>query len=98
MNLIDNAFDAVSLGGHVAVVARHVRDDVVVKIIDDGPGVPAEVRPRIFEPFVTTKGVGMGTGLGLDIAKRLLKRHDGGLAFESEPGRTAFEVRLPAVK
>jgi signal transduction histidine kinase len=98
MNLIDNAFDAVAPGGHVAVVARLVRDDVVVKIIDDGPGVPEAVRHRIFEPFVTTKGVGVGTGLGLDIAKRLLKRHDGGIDFESVPGRTAFEVRLPAEK
>ncbi|MEO6525765.1 MAG: HAMP domain-containing sensor histidine kinase [Gemmatimonadaceae bacterium] len=96
MNLIDNAFDAVAPGGHVTVVATRERGDIVVKVIDDGPGVPAEVRHRIFEPFVSTKGVGKGTGLGLDIAKRLLMRQDGGLSFESVPGRTEFQVRLPA--
>jgi signal transduction histidine kinase len=98
MNLLDNAIDAVEPGGHVAVVATRHHDSVVVKIIDDGPGVPPDLKQRIVEPFFTTKGVGQGTGLGLDIAKRLLQRYDGGLDVESVPGRTVFEVRLKAEK
>ena len=95
MNLIDNALDAVAVGGRVAVTAVRELDFVVVRIIDDGPGIADDVRPRIFEPFFTTKGVGKGTGLGLDIVKRLLQRHEAQIDVESNPGRTEFQVRLP---
>ena len=98
MNLIDNALDAVPQGGRVAVTAAPQLDSVVVKIVDDGPGIPQEVQARIFDPFFTTKGVGEGTGLGLDIVRRLLQRHEGEIAVESTPGRTEFQVRLPAEK
>jgi signal transduction histidine kinase len=98
MNLIDNALDAVAAGGHVAVTAAQELDSVVVHIIDDGPGIPIDIQGRIFDPFFTTKGVGKGTGLGLDIVRRLLQRHDGEIAVESRPGRTEFQVRLPAEK
>jgi signal transduction histidine kinase len=96
MNLIDNALDAVPKGGRIEVTASHVLGSVVVAIADDGPGIPEEIRERIFEPFFTTKGVGQGTGLGLDIAKRLLNRYDAEIDVESAPGRTVFQVRLPA--
>jgi signal transduction histidine kinase len=96
MNLIDNAIDAVGKGGHVTVRAERERERVVVRIIDDGPGVPPEIQGRIFDPFFTTKGVGEGTGLGLDIVRRLLQRHDGDISLESVPGRTEFQVRLQA--
>jgi signal transduction histidine kinase len=69
---------------------------VVVSIIDNGPGIPENIQERIFDPFFTTKGVGEGSGLGLDIVKRLLHRHEGGIEVESSPGRTEFQVRLPA--
>jgi len=69
---------------------------VVVSIIDDGPGVPAEIRSRIFDPFFTTKGVGDGTGLGLDIVRRLLQRYDADISLDSVPGHTEFQVRLQA--
>lgn len=98
MNLIDNAIDAVAVGGHVALTGARELDCVVVRVIDDGPGIPPEIRGRIFEPFFTTKGVGKGTGLGLDIVRRLLQRHDGAVAVESRPGRTEFEVRVPAAR
>jgi signal transduction histidine kinase len=99
MNLIDNALDAVAEGGRVSVTAARELDFVVVNIVDNGPGIPQEIRERIFEPFYTTKGVGKGTGLGLDIVRRLLQRHDGEVdVVESVPGRTQFQVRLPAVK
>jgi len=96
MNLIDNALDAVGDGGSVRVTAGRALDRVVVRVIDDGPGIPAEIRERIFDPFFTTKGVGQGTGLGLDIVRRLVQRHEGDVSVESVPGRTEFTVRVPA--
>jgi signal transduction histidine kinase len=69
---------------------------VRLRVQDNGPGVPAELRQRIFEPFFTTKPVGEGTGLGLDIAWRIVvKKHHGDLRVESVPGDTRFQVRLP---
>jgi signal transduction histidine kinase len=100
MNLLDNAIDAVGNGGHVTVRAsRELGRElgrVVVRVIDDGPGVPAEIRSRIFDPFFTTKGVGEGTGLGLDIVRRLLQRYDADISLDSAPGHTEFQVRLQA--
>jgi signal transduction histidine kinase len=95
-NLVDNALDAVGTGGHVAVVARREENRVVVEVTDDGPGIPADIRERIFDPFFSTKDVGKGVGLGLDIVRRTLERHDGEIEVESRPGRTVFRVRLPA--
>jgi signal transduction histidine kinase len=98
MNLIDNALDAVAVGGHVTVTAAHELNVVVVHVLDDGSGIPPDIQDRIFDPFFTTKGVGKGTGLGLDIVRRLVQRHDGEIGVESSPGRTEFQVRLPAAK
>jgi signal transduction histidine kinase len=70
-------------------------DAVVVRIRDDGPGISPEIRDRIFDPFFTTKPLGQGTGLGLDIVRRLVRHNDGAIAFESQPGRTEFRVTLP---
>jgi signal transduction histidine kinase len=97
-NLIDNALDAVSNGGSVRVTARASGEKVVVQVTDDGPGIPAELASRIFDPFFTTKPVGKGTGLGLDIARRLVERNDGIMELESEPGRTEFRVALPIAR
>jgi signal transduction histidine kinase len=94
-NLIDNAVDAVDEGGQIEITAGRERDRVVVRVIDNGCGVPVEVRDRIFDPFFTTKPVGKGTGLGLDIVRRLLQRHNGQIELESRPGRTEFRVTLP---
>ena len=70
-------------------------NSVVVSVVDDGPGVPQELVEQIFEPFFTTKPMGQGTGLGLDIARRLVRQHDGQIEVESRPGRTEFRVILP---
>jgi signal transduction histidine kinase len=94
-NLIDNALDAAPDGGRVEVSASREGRHVVVRIIDNGPGIPAEIRSRIFDPFFTTKPMGQGTGLGLDIARRLVRHNDGVIEFESQPGRTEFRVSLP---
>jgi signal transduction histidine kinase len=98
MNLIDNAIDAVAKGGHVSVIAARELGNVVVTVVDDGPGIPANVQGRIFDPFFTTKPVGQGTGLGLDIVRRLIQRHEGAIDVTSRPGRTEFRVSLPASK
>ncbi len=95
MNLIDNALDALPVGGNLTVEAREELGRVVVRIIDDGAGIPPEVIKRIWDPFFTTKGVGQGTGLGLDIVRRILQRHEGEIDVESRPGHTEFRVSLP---
>ena len=97
-NLVENAIDAVDTGGSVSVAAHQDNGEIIVKVIDDGPGVPAEIQGRIFEPFFTTKPIGQGTGLGLDIARRVVQRFDGHIALETRPGRTEFRVVLPAAK
>jgi signal transduction histidine kinase len=94
-NLLDNALDAVPVSGRVEVRAQRELQRAVVRIIDNGPGIPAGVRERIFDPFFTTKPVGQGTGLGLDIVRRLVRHNDGDIAVESTPGRTEFRVDLP---
>jgi signal transduction histidine kinase len=94
-NLIDNALDAIPPSGRVEVHAGREQDRVIVRVVDDGPGIPAEHRERIFEPFFTTKAMGDGTGLGLDIVRRLVRHNDGDIAVESRPGRTEFRVGLP---
>ena len=95
LNLIDNALDAVATGGRVEVSAEREGAKLVVRIADDGHGIPPTVLPRIFDPFFTTKPIGQGTGLGLDIVRRLVNRHDGEIEVESHPGRTIFTVSLP---
>jgi signal transduction histidine kinase len=94
-NLLENALDAVSESGHVSLSAARDGETVVVRVIDDGPGIPSDVSPRIFDPFFTTKPIGQGTGLGLDISRRIVVAHDGQIAVESQPGRTEFRVVLP---
>jgi signal transduction histidine kinase len=95
-NLIDNAVDAVNGTGKICIGTTLEDDQLVVEIVDNGPGIPPEVQRRMFEPFFTTKGVGAGTGLGLIISNRIVgDRHGGEIEFESHPGETRFKVRLP---
>lgn len=68
---------------------------VIVRVVDDGSGIPADIRDRIFDPFFTTKPMGQGIGLGLDIVRRLVRHNDGAIDFDSSPGRTEFRVKLP---
>ncbi len=94
-NLIDNALDASPAGGQVTVSASQCNQSVVVRIIDNGPGIAQQDLARIFDPFFTTKPQGLGTGLGLDIVRRLVLHNDGEIEVESQPGRTEFRVTLP---
>jgi two-component system NtrC family sensor kinase len=98
-NLIQNAQQALtnrSQPGGMLEIETAVEDSwAVVRVIDNGPGVPAEALPQIFEPFFTTKPKGEGTGLGLGIARQIVEKHGGEIRCESQPGHTVFEVRLP---
>jgi signal transduction histidine kinase len=106
-NLVINAFEALDGGGTIAIVADHAAPDeehvalesasgshLVIDVIDDGPGVPAELRDRIFNAFFTTKP--QGSGLGLAIVRKIVDAHDGRIDISSEPGKgTRFRVTLP---
>jgi signal transduction histidine kinase len=95
-NLIDNAIDAVDGQGRITVRTASENGRVLVEVADDGPGIPEDMRKRIFEPFYTTKEVGQGTGLGLDISYRVVvEDHKGDIRVLSERGDTRFQVRLP---
>ncbi len=95
-NLIDNAIDAMAGKGELTIRTSLENNCVLVEIIDNGSGIPSEIQPRIFEPFFTSKAVGKGTGLGLDISRRIVvQEHKGNIRFESTPGYTNFQVRLP---
>ncbi len=95
-NLIDNAIDAMDGEGTLRISTRADRDDLVVEIGDTGPGMRPEVQARAFEPFFTTKDVGKGTGLGLDISRRIIvERHHGQITIDSGPNETVLCVRLP---
>ncbi len=97
-NLIDNALDAIPDAGRVEVFASRENRQVVVRVVDNGPGIPEQIRERIFDPFFTTKPMGHGTGLGLDIVRRLVGHNDGDITVESKPGRTEFRVALPTAE
>jgi signal transduction histidine kinase len=94
-NLIVNAIDAMNGQGTLWVRTSAKPDHILVEIGDDGPGIPPEIQGRIFEPFFTTKPQGEGTGLGLDTVYRIVQKHHGAIRFQSKPGDTCFQVRLP---
>ena len=96
-NLIDNAIDAMDGTGTLRLVTRAEDDEVIVEVGDTGPGMPPAVAARAFEAFYTTKDAGKGTGLGLDIAQRIVvERHGGTITIDSQPGETVLRVRIPA--
>jgi signal transduction histidine kinase len=93
-NLLDNALDAISDAGTIRIEARAEQNQVSVSIVDNGPGIPPDKISRIFDAFYTTKPPGQGTGLGLDLTRRLLRRFKGDVTVQSQPGNTEFCVRL----
>lgn len=95
-NLLVNALDALGDSGRITLATRRDGAYVVVTVTDDGPGIPPAIRSRIFDPFFTTKPAGKGTGLGLDIAQRIVvAQHGGTITVASRPGETRFGVAIP---
>jgi len=95
-NIIDNAVDAMNGKGEISLRTYEEMDQIVVEILDNGPGIPKDIQSRIFEPFFTTKPPGQGTGLGLHVTHDIVaNRHHGLLLVESKPGETKFKVILP---
>jgi signal transduction histidine kinase len=94
MNLLENARDAVAENGAVVVSAHHVDGRIELEVRDDGPGIPADLLPRIFDPHFSTRS--SGTGLGLAIVRRLVESWGGTVDVQSRPGEgTAFRVHIP---
>ncbi len=94
-NILDNAVDAMQGRGEITLRTRAEGDKIIVEIQDNGPGIPAEIQKRVYEPFFTTKPPGQGTGLGLHIAYTVVNNHAGKLDLTSDPGKTCFQVTLP---
>ena len=96
--LIENAIDAMETAAPPRILRISTRlagELAVVEIWNSGPGIPPEIQSRIFEPFFTTKAPGIGLGLGLDGAQRIVSKHSGQITVTSKPGATCFQVRLP---
>jgi len=94
-NIIDNAVYALPENGELTIETTSDGKNACVKIIDNGTGIPPEIISRIFDPFFTTKKVGEGTGIGLDLVKRIINHHNGEIKVNSRPGRTEFQISIP---
>ena len=94
-NLIHNSIQAMENGGKLTITTSEVNNGIKVEIIDSGCGIPQDVQQQIFEPFFTTKPLGEGSGLGLHISQKIIDKHQGNIAVDSEPGHTRFSVWLP---
>lgn len=97
-NLIANAIDALDQGGTLKIDVYQERESVCVAITDNGHGIPEDIQTRIFEPFFTTKGMDEGTGIGLDIVRKILNKHEASIDLASRPGLTTFKVCIPLIK
>jgi signal transduction histidine kinase len=97
LNLVNNSLDAMPGGGALSIRASRDGGRVRIEITDAGTGIPRELLPRVFDPWVTTKPAGLGTGLGLSITRDVVARHGGTIEAASEPGRTTFTIELPAI-
>jgi signal transduction histidine kinase len=97
-NIIDNAIYALQKNGEIIIETSCDDKNVIVKISDNGAGIPADILSRIFDPFFTTKKMGEGTGIGLDIVNRIIKHHNATIHVSSEPGNTVFTICIPVMQ
>ena len=97
-NLIHNAIQAMKGKGKLEISLEQDNEQITVKITDSGSGIPEDIKDKIFQPFFTTKPMGEGSGLGLDIARKIIDKHQGYITVESQPGRTTFQVKLPIIE
>jgi two-component system, NtrC family, sensor kinase len=94
-NLVHNALQAMNYKGTLTIQTLYRDESLFIKFIDNGKGIPPEIVPKIFQPFFTTKAAGEGSGLGLDIVRKIIDKHQGNISVESVPGETIFTVSLP---
>lgn len=94
-NLIHNAIQAMESGGTLIVATQPQENGIEISITDNGSGIPTEIQPKIFDAFFTTKPVGKGSGLGLNICQKIIDKHQGRIELESRSGHTQFRVWLP---
>ncbi|PJZ29549.1 PAS domain-containing protein [Leptospira kmetyi] len=94
-NLIYNSLQAMQFKGTILLRLKNLGKELMVEVKDNGPGIPNEIQERIFEPFFTTKAPGEGSGLGLDIVKKIVQKHEGRIELASVPGNTSFKIFLP---
>ncbi len=97
-NLIHNALQAMENKGTLTIAVGQHNTHAVISISDSGQGIPDEIKTKIFDPFFTTKPAGEGSGLGLDIVRKIVEKHRGEIIVESEPGKTTFRVSLPITR
>ncbi len=96
-NIIKNGLEAISSkGGTITILSETKGDNVIVRVIDDGPGIADDIIKKIFDPFFSTKAQKDGTGLGLSICHGIVKEHGGDISVCSRPGKTEFVIKLPA--
>jgi len=95
-HLIHNALQAMTYKGRLIIDVALKNHHVVVNITDNGPGIPPTLQEKIFEPFFTTKAAGEGSGLGLDIVRKIVAKHEGHIQLSSQPGQTTFSIHLPS--
>ncbi|MCG8373267.1 MAG: HAMP domain-containing histidine kinase, partial [Balneolales bacterium] len=91
----DNAIDAVNDGGKIEVEAKSNNGSLNMFFRDNGSGIPEDIQNKIFDPFFTTKDVGKGTGLGLDVVRKIIEKHEGKIELKSQPGNTEFKIIFP---
>lgn len=94
-NLIDNAIDAVDDEGTIRISAKSTNGNLLMVFEDNGSGIPDDIQSQIFDPFFTTKDVGKGTGLGLDVVRKIVEKHEGSIELNSKPGNTQFKLTFP---
>ncbi len=94
-NLLDNAIDAVNDGGKIEIEAKSNNGSLNMFFRDNGSGIPEDIQNKIFDPFFTTKDVGKGTGLGLDVVRKIIEKHEGKIELKSQPGNTEFKIIFP---
>jgi two-component system NtrC family sensor kinase len=94
MNLLNNAFQAMDYHGTLEIDIQVIGKNVQIQFADSGLGIPEQIQDKVFQPFFTTKAAGEGTGLGLDIVRRMIEIHEGVISFSSRPGLTVFKILL----
>ncbi|MFK5971053.1 MAG: ATP-binding protein [Candidatus Marithrix sp.] len=97
-NLIHNALQAMNEKGILQIDLIKQPEQIIISITDSGTGIPADIQPKIFDPFFTTKPAGEGSGLGLDIVKKIIDKHEGKIEVKSKPGQTTFTIFLPIIE